>query len=260
MLLQGAAGLMVKNISAWTHQGISETAMAAMTTYVSRGSRGLAADTPLTLSEFFAMIEARNRSFTSSFPAVWASEVRQFAEMQRKKKRDLARKQRSLLELARVAVANVKSETPFFDSGSIAGFGRFTFFVHNAGGNLPHHHESTFNVLTVGAKRWILWDYTKQPEVEQVSYKQYPPSTQSRSRSWFESHLRDVKQPYWDFLQQAGDVVYIPDSFTHVTTDLCIPSIGAALGVVFPSDLQRKEITYAQKVQFRISTKLGSSP
>lgn len=225
VLLRGASKLFLHNVSLWSWNGIRNSELAHLTTLVSPGSRGVSGNIKMKLEDFMDQIENGNRSLTSSFPLEWYDNIVE--------SKDQTKKSGMLLEAEALRNVDTSYVSRLLDEHKSHRFGRFTFFMHNEGGNFPHHHEGTFNVLTAGAKRWTMFDGANGVE-EKDAYRKFPYGTASKSWHWFEEDEPRLEVPHWDFIQESadGDVVYIPDNMIHATMDLCVPTIGMALGIL----------------------------
>jgi hypothetical protein len=99
---------------------------------------------------------------------------------------------------------------------------RHIFFSGPAGtGALPHSHGAALNFLVSGRKRWVMFDATAGPgrQLEREYYQKYPSSC--HSRDWFSLEYPRLQQrglvKIYEFIQEAGDVIYIPANFNHAT-------------------------------------------
>jgi len=112
------------------------------------------------------------------------------------------------------------------------------FFSGNKGtGALPHIHPVAFNLLVSGKKKWILFN-TNMPEgarLQEDYYRRYGYETTINSKDWFnkeyDTSLKEYKKNggvVYEFIQEAGDVVYIPDWWSHTVLNL-EDSMGIAL-------------------------------
>lgn len=111
-------------------------------------------------------------------------------------------------------------------------------------GSLPHCHMDAFNVLQSGIKHWVM--YEAHPDISPIGsqalrecHEQYPEG--SHSRDWFleggGSAAMDRGIDVYEFVQEAGDIVYIPDHYAHA-----ILNLGDTQGVaVF---VERQGVTY----------------
>ena len=92
-------------------------------------------------------------------------------------------------------------------------------------GSLPHNHKPAFNVLLQGTKRWALYvgdspERTHELVVE--SYDKYPSGTQIEP--WLRDECPRLRRregiTFYELVQQAGDVLYIPDQHLHAVVNL----------------------------------------
>lgn len=115
-------------------------------------------------------------------------------------------------------------------------WGTFNLHMSNQGGAIPHSHRSTLNTLMFGKKRWIMINPLDYPsDLARVAVEQFLRASTQRSPSinaptytsqeWFADEaralLRSFEVPYYDFVQSAGDAVWIPEFWMHATMDLC---------------------------------------
>lgn len=113
----------------------------------------------------------------------------------------------------------------------------FNLHVSNQGGALPHSHGATINALLYGAKRWFLKDpRTFKSRERQLKFEMmkkhsiHDNKDNYTSHQWFKDKVMDnMKTPYYDFIQEPGDAVFIPLYFTHATIDLCRETVGVVL-------------------------------
>eukprot|EP00747_Dinoflagellata_sp_TGD_P031988 gnl/TRDRNA2_/TRDRNA2_135665_c0_seq1.p1 gnl/TRDRNA2_/TRDRNA2_135665_c0~~gnl/TRDRNA2_/TRDRNA2_135665_c0_seq1.p1 ORF type:complete len:333 (+),score=37.51 gnl/TRDRNA2_/TRDRNA2_135665_c0_seq1:71-1069(+) len=123
-------------------------------------------------------------------------------------------------------------------------FGAFRLIISNQGGALPHFHGPALNSLFQGAKRWILYKHHKKPdggialtETQKIINTPISKKTAStkdyNSHMWLQEHEEDlagynVEQVY-DFVQQEGDLLFVPHHWMHATIDLCKENLGGVL-------------------------------
>jgi hypothetical protein len=127
-----------------------------------------------------------------------------------------------------------------------ANSGSYCIYISAHGGALPHNHRQRFNLLTEGRKRWILVDPNAYANASQTEEFELTEDTglkrnkKNRSRGnftwegtgykpqqWFEDVIaRGVDVPHYDFVQEAGDVFFLPGRFTHGTMDLTRRTVG----------------------------------
>jgi histone arginine demethylase JMJD6 len=102
----------------------------------------------------------------------------------------------------------------------------YRFYVGPAlTGTLPHFHTYAINALARGRKRWAVY-VGPNPQVNRSlvedSLAQYAGGSQASD--WFEAEcpvLRDRPRiRLWEFVQEAGDLVYIPRGFIHAVVNL----------------------------------------
>lgn len=120
--------------------------------------------------------------------------------------------------------------------------GTYNLHISNRGGALPHSHSQAINILHQGAKRWILvnsraynkcedqidFELHKMCPVTGVYKKRYSNGTSGctfTSEQWINS-MDTIEFKHYDFVQEAGDLVFVPMTYTHGTIDLCAPTIG----------------------------------
>jgi hypothetical protein len=99
------------------------------------------------------------------------------------------------------------------------------FLVGTAGSGAPwHFHQDAFNVLVHGTKRWFL-----RPPSEATMSTEHPLEAVGRSGS-------DGVSLGLACTQRAGDVMYVPDSYSHLVLNL---KTSVALAVEFYPSLPR---------------------
>jgi len=120
--------------------------------------------------------------------------------------------------------------------------GTFNVHISNRGGALPHSHSQAVNILHQGRKRWIIVrasDYgICEDQIDFELHKECP-VTRAYKRLYFDRNhictlsseqwierLKSIDFPHYDFVQEEGDLVFVPMSSTHATLDLCWPTIG----------------------------------
>lgn len=111
--------------------------------------------------------------------------------------------------------------------------GLYRFYAGPANaGTLPHVHTHAINALIRGQKRWAIYagvDDTETAAMAKEAYQRY--GSGSQARDWFVREcpkLRSGTSRYWEFVQSAGEVVFIPALHLHAALNL-EPAIGFAL-------------------------------
>ncbi|KAL7544791.1 hypothetical protein ACHAWF_008154 [Thalassiosira exigua] len=126
--------------------------------------------------------------------------------------------------------------------------GIYNIYVSTRGGALPHNHPQRFNVLMEGRKRWILVDptaYADQAQVDDFELWEETglhhihddeggddagltwTGTNYKPQDWFRDVIdKGVDVPHYDFVQEAGDLFFLPHKFTHGTMDLTRHTVG----------------------------------
>jgi hypothetical protein len=92
-------------------------------------------------------------------------------------------------------------------------------------GTLPHNHTYAINALARGRKRWAIY-VSANPGITDAllrqSYWDYGDGAQAQE--WFIQEcprLRTRRRvQLWEFIQEAGDLVYVPASFIHAVVNL----------------------------------------
>jgi len=92
-------------------------------------------------------------------------------------------------------------------------------------GTLPHAHTSAINALARGRKRWAVF-VGQTPQVNRAlaedSRTRY--DSGSQASDWFAVECPKLRRRprirLWEFLQEAGDLVYIPRGFIHAVVNL----------------------------------------
>ena len=127
----------------------------------------------------------------------------------------------------------------------------FQLFVGPAwSGTLPHCHERAINALTRGRKRWAIYVGRDKRETEALrkeSHQTY--GSGSQAAPWFAvecEKLRSRGIRFWDFIQEPGDVVYIPTFYLHAVMNL-EPVVGISAELHSEKDEERRRAR-AEKV------------
>jgi len=113
---------------------------------------------------------------------------------------------------------------PFFSRQTICAY--FFFHANEKGGSLPHCHQDAFNLLQQGTKRWIMYDADPEiaPKGWQVlkhCHEKYAAGT--HAKDWFMDGPDQVRKQgvtIYECEQQAGDIVFIPEYFSHAILNL----------------------------------------
>ena len=111
---------------------------------------------------------------------------------------------------------------------AISALGRpnlYRFFVGPADtGTLPHYHTYAINALARGRKRWAIYVGVDRDHTDRIlasSYRRY--GAGSQAREWFAqecTQLRSRNVRLWEFIQEPGDLVYIPAFAIHAVINL----------------------------------------
>eukprot|EP00747_Dinoflagellata_sp_TGD_P040098 gnl/TRDRNA2_/TRDRNA2_140661_c0_seq1.p1 gnl/TRDRNA2_/TRDRNA2_140661_c0~~gnl/TRDRNA2_/TRDRNA2_140661_c0_seq1.p1 ORF type:complete len:242 (+),score=15.54 gnl/TRDRNA2_/TRDRNA2_140661_c0_seq1:45-728(+) len=119
--------------------------------------------------------------------------------------------------------------------------GLFNLVLSNQGGTLPHHHGPAINVMFHGAKRWVLVDpfvfkSTKQRDAFELlnRIRFWDATHKYHSHEWFRDRvLQNMTIPYYDFVLEQGDALFIPRNVSHATTDLCRETVAVVMQGAF---------------------------
>jgi len=90
-------------------------------------------------------------------------------------------------------------------------------------GTLPHSHTYAINALARGRKRWAIYigrDKPHNDSLRRESFSKYGSGAQAVS--WFEAEcpkLRSRGARLWEFIQEAGDVLFIPAYYLHAVVN-----------------------------------------
>ena len=82
----------------------------------------------------------------------------------------------------------------------------------------PHFHGSVYNALVVGRRRWALTppehaEFSLEPALQYFARRRGTPGTTAPGSS-------PLSSPWWDVMQEAGDVLYVPMQWAHATLSL----------------------------------------
>ena len=106
------------------------------------------------------------------------------------------------------------------------------FFAGNKGrGALPHKHTAALNILATGKKRWFLFDASSSnpmgERLQKYYYSAYPYKTNTTSSDWLDKEYSTSLKNYkdnggevYEFIQEAGDVIIIPNEWSHTVINL----------------------------------------
>ena len=149
----------------------------------------------------------------------------------------------SINPLQREYFGRVRRANPIQRDGFATCHGLFALKITVRGGVLPHSHMGTLNVLTAGAKRWVMVDPTAfgpnltRQEFERDARRNQrlgqmtPVEQRYNSKAWFGDWASPpavrLALPHRDFIQRAGDALFVPQYFSHATLDLCDVQLGA---------------------------------
>jgi ankyrin repeat protein len=98
------------------------------------------------------------------------------------------------------------------------------FYLGPRGSGAPlHYHGSAWNLLVHGRKRWFLLPpqraaYSTRPVLE-----------------WIERDYARLDPPPIEFIQEAGDIVFVPNYWAHAVLNL-LPSVGVAFEFTWGSN------------------------
>ena len=100
------------------------------------------------------------------------------------------------------------------------------WLVGGSGSGAPmHFHQDAFNALAVGTKRWVL-----RPPSEATLSTEHP-------LSWLRRNSQQLlAEGTKSCTQSAGDVLYVPDSWSHLVLNL---EESVAVAVEFYPDLEK---------------------
>jgi len=122
------------------------------------------------------------------------------------------------------------------------------FFVGNKGtGAMPHIHPAAINLLVSGSKSWTLFDTTTSTGLELQQYYNSKYGVKPTSTDWLEEEYNTSLQDYkdsggkvYEFIQEAGDVVFIPAKWSHtiINLDECL---GVILGEKHNEEFKKTE-------------------
>tara|TARA_Y100000034_G_C6856961_1_gene389583 strand:- start:55 stop:1503 length:1449 start_codon:yes stop_codon:yes gene_type:complete len=107
---------------------------------------------------------------------------------------------------------------------------RSIFFSGNKGtGALPHIHDVAINLLVSGKKRWVLFNTAtiEGGKLQEDYYTRYDYKSFIDSNDWFNKEYDTTLMEYkerggevYEFIQEAGDVVFIPNNWSHTVLNL----------------------------------------
>lgn len=89
-------------------------------------------------------------------------------------------------------------------------------------GTIMHAHGQALNILSSGTKRWIIMPPSKNNK-KLLSDCGYNVSSEKNIDRWLKYHLRKIETSacgLLDFIQHAGEAVYIPSGWYHAVLNL----------------------------------------
>jgi hypothetical protein len=92
-----------------------------------------------------------------------------------------------------------------------------------------HHHPAAFNALIAGTKAWFMWP-PHLPPYSISDPKAAPRTGYTPPYAWVHDDLDELRNTKWapiEFIQHAGEVVYIPDFWHHIVINI-EPVIGTS--------------------------------
>jgi hypothetical protein len=113
------------------------------------------------------------------------------------------------------------------------------FFVGpESSGTLPHFHTHAVNALARGRKRWAIYEGVNRWVTRALMRKSLRDfGSGSQAHDWFKSECGKLRHRpmvrLWEFVQEAGDLVFIPGGLLHAVVNLD-PVVGFT--VEFESD------------------------
>jgi hypothetical protein len=97
-------------------------------------------------------------------------------------------------------------------------------------GTLPHFHTHAVNALSRGRKRWAIYEGKNARVTAALMRKSLRDfGSGSQAYDWFHSECATLRHRpmvrLWEFVQEAGDLVYIPGGLIHAVVNLA-PVVG----------------------------------
>lgn len=129
----------------------------------------------------------------------------------------------------------LRTANVFINMSKSGRYKHFNLHLSNQGGTVPHSHSPTLNMCMFGAKRWIMVDplYYKEGQQHEMEKIRCQYILETSPQKWFllnaSSQLDSLRVPYYDFIQEAGEAVYLPNYFTHATMDICRETVAVEL-------------------------------
>jgi ribosomal protein L16 Arg81 hydroxylase len=123
----------------------------------------------------------------------------------------------------------------------------FFFHANEGGGGLPHCHMDAFNLLQYGTKHWVLYD--ADPELNPQGWETLKRCHEvygagTFSHDWFVEGPQQVRREgitLYECEQHAGDIVYIPEHFSHAILNRA-QNQGMVIITKRPSKVYKKEV------------------
>jgi hypothetical protein len=100
----------------------------------------------------------------------------------------------------------------------------YRFYIGPAwSGSLPHLHSHAINALGRGRKRWAVYVGRDTLEHDLLLLRASDDERGTQAAPWFETEwprLMSRGIPLWEFIQESGDVVFIPGHYLHAVINL----------------------------------------
>lgn len=114
---------------------------------------------------------------------------------------------------------DVPLPNPFFARERITA--GFLYHANADGGSLPHCHQDAYNILAQGRKRWVMYDADPDESPEgwallRACHEEFGAGT--FATDWFSRGIEHIEArgiTVYQCVQEPGDVVYIPEHFSH---------------------------------------------
>jgi hypothetical protein len=108
---------------------------------------------------------------------------------------------------------------------ALGGPSMYRFFVGPPlTGTLPHLHTSAINALARGRKRWAIYAGPTAEANRALVRASLAYETGAQASDWFTAEVpglrRHPRVRLWEFVQEGGDLVYIPSGFVHAVVNL----------------------------------------
>ena len=123
-----------------------------------------------------------------------------------------------------------------------------------------HQHNSAWNVVIFGKKRWVLWDHSSFSTEQEKQFSRIKGEFMS-APEWIRTldedpnRVKGIKENGHDCIQHAGDLIFVPSMLAHM-----VVNIGDTVAIVSEADLDKKDTDNKGKDIRRRGTRRQKKP